>query len=102
MTRSTLLRHTLAAGAALCVLALGGCNKKPETQAQAGGEILEGSISDAMLPLDTATSQPPLAPKTVTSDKGDGEAAASEADKAEAAPEAAAEPAPKAPAAEPQ
>lgn len=101
MTRPTILRPGLALSAALCVLALGGCNNKPETQAQAGGEILEGSVSDAMLPLDTATSQPPLAPKAVTAgDKDDG--AGDEEDKPEADKAAPAEPAPKAPAAAPE
>lgn len=101
MTRSTTLRPGLVLAAALGALALGGCNKKPETQAQAGGEILEGSVSDAMLPLDTATSQPPLAPKAVTSgDKVSGEDA--EADKPDADKAEPAEPAPKAPAAEPE
>lgn len=37
--------------------------KAPEAAKQAGGEILEGSVSDAMLPLDRVRSQPPLAPK---------------------------------------
>lgn len=90
--------------AAAALLALPACSKKPETQAQAGGEILEGSISDAMLPLDTATSQPPLAPKTVSKDSGsrdDGKDAAEE-DKAEGDAPKAADPAPKAPAAEPE
>ena len=93
--------------AAAALLALPACSKKPETQAQAGGEILEGSISDAMLPLDTATSQPPLAPKTAPNsgsgadDKDAGEDGAGE-DKADGAAPKAADPAPKAPAAEPE
>ena len=45
------------------VLGMAGCKKQTEKQVQAGGEILPGSASDAMLPLDTVTSQPPLAPK---------------------------------------
>lgn len=87
--------------AAAALLALPACSKKPETQAQAGGEILEGSISDAMLPLDTATSQPPLAPKTApNSGSGDDDKDAAEEDKAEGDAPKAADPAPKAPAAE--
>ena len=53
------------------LLALPGCNKeatKP-TGGTADGEILPGSASDAMLPLDTLRSQPPLAPKVETSGK---------------------------------
>lgn len=45
------------------VFGMTGCNRQTEKQVQAGGEILPGSASDAMLPLDTVTSQPPLAPK---------------------------------------
>lgn len=46
-------------------LALTACGEKePETKAVAAGEILEGSINDAMLPMDTVRSQPPLAPQT--------------------------------------
>jgi len=87
--------------AAAALLALSACNKKPETQAQAGGEILEGSISDAMLPLDTATSQPPLAPKSVTTGGGGDDKDADEGDKPEPDKKADA-PAPKAPADEPE
>lgn len=52
--------------------------------AKAGGEVLPGSVSDAMLPLDTVRSQPPLAPKTGASGKADkdkpaGRSAASDA-----------------------
>ena len=43
----------------------------------ASGEILEGTISDAMLPVETLTSQPPL---VVSSPEGAGEPAAGEAD----------------------
>lgn len=92
--------------AAAALLALPACSKKPETQAQAGGEILEGSISDAMLPLDTATSQPPLAPKTAPNTGGsdDGSDAADEGanEKDKAAPAKADDPAPRVPAAEPE
>ena len=49
--------------ATIALLALSACNKQTDKQVQAGGEILPGSASDAMLPLDTVTSQPPLAPK---------------------------------------
>ena len=59
-----------------------------------GGTILPGSASDAMLPLDTATSQPPLAPRVAKPKARDaaseGDAAAGDAAPAEAAPAAAA------------
>lgn len=60
---------TLVALAA--TLALGACQaeKKTATQGTAGGEVLEASVSDAMLPVDTVRSQPPLAPKVQPSGK---------------------------------
>lgn len=59
------------------ILGLAACNKgQTDKQAAAGGEILPGSASDAMLPLDTVTSTPPLAPKVA---KVPGSASASEA-----------------------
>jgi hypothetical protein len=43
-------------------LAPGGCKDgQKSTGGTAGGEILPGSTSDAMLPLDSVRSQPPLA-----------------------------------------
>lgn len=47
-------------------LALAACgkDKEPDTKAEAAGEILPGSIDDAMLPMDTVRSQPPLVPQT--------------------------------------
>ncbi len=51
-------------------LAISACNseKPPAAAGTAGGEVLPGSVSDAMLPVDTVRSQPPLAPM---SDSGD-------------------------------
>lgn len=48
------------------LLALAACKGGDDTalKDKAGGEILPGSVSDAMLPLDTVRSQPPLAPRT--------------------------------------
>jgi hypothetical protein len=48
------------------VLALAACGetKKAPSAGTAGGEVLPGSASDAMLPIDSVRSQPPLAPKT--------------------------------------
>lgn len=52
--------------ALLIALTLVACGKeeKAASGSAVGGEVMEGTISDAMLPLDTARSQPPLAPKT--------------------------------------
>lgn len=51
----------------LLVAALAGCGgSTKDGKAEAGGEVLPGSASDAMLPLDTVTSQPPLAPQDAT------------------------------------
>ena len=47
------------------VLVLSGCKGDPKKDAGAGtaqGQVLPGSASDAMLPLDTVKSQAPLAP----------------------------------------
>ncbi|MGN6498778.1 MAG: hypothetical protein ACTHKM_01360, partial [Tsuneonella sp.] len=57
----------------------------------AEGQVLGGTISDAMLPLDTVTSQPPLLP--AGADEGDAE---SLADKSTAGPAAQATPTPEA------
>ena len=50
--------------AALAILATAACSGEKTTgdKREAGGEVLPGSISDAMLPVDTVRSQPPLAP----------------------------------------
>jgi hypothetical protein len=56
----------LAKCAAVALLvALAGCGdaKKTNEHATAGGQVLEASVSDAMLPVDRVRSQPPLAPK---------------------------------------
>lgn len=47
---------------AIPALTLAACNSGTEEKGgTASGEVLEGTISDAMLPLDTLTSQPPIA-----------------------------------------
>ncbi|MFM5906188.1 MAG: hypothetical protein ACKOPO_01135 [Novosphingobium sp.] len=83
MTKPILILAALAA-----VLPLSACgDKQPATQAQAGGEILPGSINDEMLPMDTATSKPPLAPKTAGSGNEDGSGDGDDGEKAgDAAP----------------
>ena len=56
--------RTMAVAAPL-LLALSACNDEPEVETQddgreASGEVLEGTISDAMLPLDQVRSEAPL------------------------------------------
>lgn len=55
----------------LAPLALAACQgkEKPAETGTAQGEVLPGSVSDAMLPLDTVRSQPPLAPLTEAAGK---------------------------------
>ena len=74
-------------------LGLGACKKDAGGDAaNASGEILPGSVSDAMLPEDRVTSQPPLDPRALrTSGAEQAEAEATSAPEATAA--AAAEPA---------
>ena len=57
MTRARLL-HPLAIAA---LLAACGAEPAADDSREAQGEVLEGTVSDAMLPLDTVRSQPPLA-----------------------------------------
>jgi hypothetical protein len=59
-------RRMIALAALAPLMALAACNdaKSPDDKRAAGGEVLPGSISDAMLPVDTVRSQPPLAPRT--------------------------------------
>jgi hypothetical protein len=79
-------------------LTLTACNneKKSAESRTAQGEILPGSASDAMLPLDTIRSQPPLAPMETESGKpGKASRNVSEAEEADtAATEAAVGPSP--------
>lgn len=84
----------------LIALALGACSgdKRDGGAGKAAGEILPGSVSDAMLPVDTVRSQAPLAPKveaasTKAAETDPSEAASEAADPAAPPPPAAAEPA---------
>ena len=94
----TLVLRSLALGALSLALAACQGEKKPAEGKTAQGEILPGSASDAMLPLDTVRSQPPLAPIEVATGKpgkaathGEPDDAGSDAAKAEGeAPPAAA------------
>lgn len=63
MTSRFLLAGLLAAGCA----ALGGCQRQASGPGDKPAEVLSGTISDAMLPYDTVTSQPPLDPRAVRS-----------------------------------
>ncbi len=77
------------------VIALAACGSDPAPTADgantASGEVLEGSISDAMLPLDTVQSQSPPLEKKPTEAAGPEASAAEEpagrSDEAEPAPE---------------
>ena len=98
----------LCAAATLACLIVGGCDNKAAEGNKATGEVLEGSISDAMIATDEVRSEPPLAPHTAKATDAKGEKAkAKSGDEAEAspAPEASppadAAPAPKPSASEP-
>ena len=54
--------HTLLA-LTLSLVALGGCDRGKDERAQAAGEILEGTVSDAMIRTDQIRSEAPLAPR---------------------------------------
>jgi hypothetical protein len=75
----------------LLTLAVAACHKQAPQKGNVSGEILPGSASDAMIPEDRLTSQPPLDPGAVRhADRGaehDGTEAAQE--DAAAAPAAA-------------
>ncbi|MDE2595248.1 MAG: hypothetical protein KGL44_00070 [Sphingomonadales bacterium] len=75
--------HVIAVAALPLVLMA--CNKaepakKADDHRAASGEILEGSASDAMLPIDSVRSQPPLAPKS-DSNGGDSKSGKDASDK---------------------
>ncbi len=59
----TVKRPTLALAAVPLVLAalLAACDEAPSDEGRgASGEVLEGTVSDAMLPVDRVRSEPPL------------------------------------------
>lgn len=88
----------------MAVLVLPGCKQDAKqakaTGGTAAGEILPGSTSDAMIPVDTLRSAPPAAPKAEGG--GSDKAKSKPAEASLAAEPAAAEPAPAEPAAEPE
>ena len=60
-----MMRIDRRATLAMMVVALAACKGEQKvTGSTPSGQILPGSASDAMLPLDTVRSQPPLAPRT--------------------------------------
>ena len=81
---------------AVCALALSGCQDNAAEPSGDGdaqtaeGEVLGGSISDAMLPLDTITSQPPALRETPAASSGNSPSE-EDAPSDDAAPEATAE-----------
>ena len=105
-----IIDRRLVAAATLACLIVGGCDNKAAEGNKATGEVLEGTISDAMIATDEVRSEPPLAPHAAkaTDGKGEkakgkagGEAAPEEAASEEAAPVADTAPAPKPAASEP-
>jgi hypothetical protein len=55
----------------LAVLSIAACNKQGGERQQAAGEILEGSVSDAMIQTEQLRSEGPYAaPKAAKEDKG--------------------------------
>ncbi|NBC37833.1 hypothetical protein GTZ99_14860 [Novosphingobium sp. FSY-8] len=79
---------------ALCaVLAACGAKKdaRQDDQRSASGQVLSGSISDAMLPYEATSSQPPLAPRVVHSGAAAAESAADDGATGDAAPASAAD-----------
>lgn len=87
MRSNRVTRYFVIMAAALAVSACGS-DPEPVEDGSASGEVLEGSISDAMLPLDTVQSQsPPLeVPRAEASDPADPDAEEPEETTAEAEP----------------
>lgn len=78
-------RRPLGAVALAALALLAACQRSPrepgDDQRSAAGEVLSGSVSDAMIPYDTLTSEPPLAAPRAGragrgSEAGQGDAAA--------------------------
>lgn len=54
----------LACAATLGLVLLTGCEKQKNDKAQASGEVLQGTVSDAMIETDRVRSEAPLAPRS--------------------------------------
>ena len=86
-------RRRYVAAAALTCLIVAGCERKAAESNKAAGEVLEGTISDAMIATDQTRSEPPLAPRTAKAadtkrEKAKARAADGDATKATPAPDA--------------
>lgn len=68
-------RRRYAAAAALACLIVAGCERKVAEGTKATGEVLEGTVSDAMIATDEVRSEPPLAPHTAKAVDATGEKA---------------------------
>jgi hypothetical protein len=91
MTACPPARWPVLAAAILLVVPLGACKRDAASSDAAASQVLPGSVSDAMLPVDRLTSQPPLDPRADRS-VGGGEAKGSASEAAGA--DEAAKPAP--------
>ena len=103
-------RRQLCAAAMLVCLVVAGCDRKAEERSKAAGEVLEGTISDAMIAPDRVRSEPPIAPRKAQSptDKGgkakvvpEDDSAPDQSSAPESTPMPEASPTPKPPASEP-
>ena len=82
-------RQRHVAALALACLILAGCERKAAESNKAAGEVLEGTISDAMIATDSIRSEPPLAPRTAKASDAKGDKAkkkAADGDATTAAP----------------
>jgi hypothetical protein len=79
------MRSLVAIVLAPAVLAACGGDAVEDDDRTASGEVLEGSVSDAMIQLEQVKSQPPLARSTGSANGEDGEDDAAEDPAAEAA-----------------
>lgn len=62
-----LVRRRLYTATALACLIVASCDRKAEERGKAAGEVLEGTISDAMIATDQVRSDPPIAPRKAES-----------------------------------
>lgn len=76
-------------GVALLLLLLASCRGEvaDDANATASGEVLPGSISDAMIPLDSVRSEAPLMEATPAPDEGQAGPAAGESAAGDSTPE---------------
>lgn len=68
-------RRRFFAAAALAGLIVAGCDRKPDERTKAAGEVLPGTISDAMIAPDRVRSEPPVAPRKAGPADANGETA---------------------------